>query len=136
MTKAEESKLLEKIADLIEQAGDDSYIGKAFEGCYLIAKENIDNDFWNSWKDRAERNLSEMQSYREKASDLKEAYDVAVENHKNIAEALEKEAARANRLHEDCIKNWNMFREQEEKAAKLEQEIIVLKAKLYDLICK
>ena len=136
MTKAEERNLLEQIADLIEKAGDDSYIGKAFEGCYLIAKENIDNDFMDSWKDRAERRQSEMMKYREAA----DQYKAEVTACKQTQETLEKDRARLlNRVdeeHKACIKNWNNFREQEDKVAVLQQEIIELKAKLYDLICK
>lgn len=136
MTKAEESKLLEKIADLIEQAGDDSYIGKAFEGCYLIAKENIDNDFMDSWKDRAERRQSEMLKYREMADQYKEELDAAKLKNKTLLDEMESMANRLNEENEIRIKIWNNFREQEDKAEGLEQEVIKLKAKLYDLICK
>ena len=136
MTKAEESKLLEKIADLIEQAGDDSYIGKAFEGCYLIAKENIDNVFMDSWKDRAERRQSEMLKCREMADQYKEELDAAKLKNKTLLGEMESMASRLNEENEIRVKIWNNFREQEDKAEGLEQEVIKLKAKLYDLICK
>lgn len=48
MTKAEERKVLAKIKALIESAGEDSYIGYAFEGCIEMAESNIENDFANS----------------------------------------------------------------------------------------
>lgn len=54
MTKAQEREALKRIANLIDAAGPDSYIGIAFEGCCEIAAENIENDFGCSWKQRAE----------------------------------------------------------------------------------
>ena len=55
MTKAEERKVLDKIAALIASAGEDSYIWIAFAGCVDIARDNIENDFYNSYRDRADR---------------------------------------------------------------------------------
>lgn len=59
-TKEQERKALEKIKKIVEELGEDSYIGMAFEGCFEIAEENIENDFGCSMKQRAEaekRNL-------------------------------------------------------------------------------
>ena len=53
-TKAEERAILRKIEKLIEQAGQDSYIAAAFEGCVSLAAENIENDFTLSPKERLE----------------------------------------------------------------------------------
>lgn len=47
-TKNEERQILNQIAALIAEAGENSYIGYAFEGCVSIARDNIDNDFANS----------------------------------------------------------------------------------------
>lgn len=54
-TKDQERKALEKIRKIVEELGEGSYIGMAFEGCFEIAEENIENDFGCSWKQRAER---------------------------------------------------------------------------------
>lgn len=54
-TKDQERKALEKIRKIVEELGEDSYIGMAFEGCFEDAEENIENDFGLSWKDRAEK---------------------------------------------------------------------------------
>ena len=54
-TKEQERKALEKIRKIITDLGEDSYIGTAFEGCFEIAEENINNDFACSMKQRAEK---------------------------------------------------------------------------------
>ena len=53
-TKEQERKALEKIRNIVAELGEDSYIAKAFEGCFEIAQENIDNDFYISLKSRVE----------------------------------------------------------------------------------
>ena len=47
MTKAEELKLLEQIAELIKSAGEDSYICMTFDGITDVCRSNIENDFGN-----------------------------------------------------------------------------------------
>ena len=49
-TKEQELKALEKIRKIVEDLGEESYIGTAFEGCFEIAEENIENDFACSMK--------------------------------------------------------------------------------------
>lgn len=53
-TKEMELKALAKIKKIVEELGENSYIGMAFEGCFEIAAENIENDFGCSMKQRAE----------------------------------------------------------------------------------
>lgn len=48
MTKAEERKILDKIENLIQSAGKDSYIALTFAGIVDICRDNIENDFGNS----------------------------------------------------------------------------------------
>lgn len=43
-TKEQERKALEQIRAIVKDLGDDSYIATAFEGCFEIAAENIEND--------------------------------------------------------------------------------------------
>ena len=64
MTKAEEKKILAKIAELIASAGEDSYIGAAFAGCVEKAELNIQNDWMMSWKETAESVQKELDSWR------------------------------------------------------------------------
>ena len=52
-TKEQERKSLAQIKKIVEGLGANSYIGMAFEGCFEIAEENIENDFGCSMKQRA-----------------------------------------------------------------------------------
>jgi len=51
-TKAQEREALEKIRKIIEELGENSYLGTAFEGFFEIAEDNIENDFGCSMKQR------------------------------------------------------------------------------------
>ena len=53
-TKDQERKALERIRKIVDELGEGSYICMAFEGCFEIAEDNIDNDFGCSMKQRAE----------------------------------------------------------------------------------
>lgn len=67
-TKEQERKALEKIRKIVADLGEDSYIGTAFEGCFEIAEENIDNDFACSMKQRAERAEKDAQYFQDMAN--------------------------------------------------------------------
>ena len=43
-TKEQERQALQKIRKIINDLGEGSYVGTAFEGCFEIAEENIDKD--------------------------------------------------------------------------------------------
>jgi len=53
-TKDQERKALDQIREIVAALGSDSYLAIAFEGCFEIAEENIQNDFGCSMKQRAE----------------------------------------------------------------------------------
>lgn len=72
-TKEQELKALAKIKKIVEELGEDSYIGMAFEGCFEIAEDNIGNDFACSMKQRAE-------SAEKKVEDL----EIEIENRKSV----------------------------------------------------
>ena len=65
-SKEQERAALAKIRRIVEGLGENSYIGMALEGCLEDAEENIENDFGQSWKQRAE-------SAREEAAEFKRA---------------------------------------------------------------
>ena len=52
ITKEQERKALAKIKKILEEVGEDSYIGMAMEGVLDDAEENIENDFALSMKGR------------------------------------------------------------------------------------
>ena len=61
-SKEQERKALESIRTIVATLGPNSYLATAFEGCFEIAEENINNDFADSMKDRwltADRKLNE-----------------------------------------------------------------------------
>lgn len=72
-TKEQERKALEKIRKIVADLGENSYIGTAFEGCFEIAEENIENDFACSMKQRWE-------AAREQAEGL----EIEVDNRKAV----------------------------------------------------
>lgn len=53
-SKRNERETLETIRQLVADLGENSYLATAFEGCFEDAEANIENDFGDSWKRRAE----------------------------------------------------------------------------------
>lgn len=141
-TKAEEMKALEQIKKIVEGIGGaDSYIGQALKGCFEIAKENIENDFWNSYKDSLETARNNLESerlmadtQRKQVADLKKEnkrLEAEIEEWKGCSETLKGNWSRADKA---ATENWKKFREQEDKVEDLQQEIIRLKARLFDMM--
>lgn len=69
-TKEQERKALEQIRKIVDGLGEDSYIGTAFEGCFEIAEENIENDFACSMKQRVEATVVENARLKEKIKSM------------------------------------------------------------------
>lgn len=65
-TKEQERKALEQIRKIVDGLGPDSYIATAFDGCFEIAEENIENDFACSMKQRVEAVVVENARLRDK----------------------------------------------------------------------
>ncbi len=136
VTKDEEFKALEKIRKIVEGLGEDSYIGTAFEGCFEVAEDNIRNDFMCSMKQRCQ---SAEKAAEKSSQELKER-DNQIEQLKEEIKGLENAREILNQkcesLSDNNTKLWNQYRECQEKVEPAEMEIMQLKAKLYDLICK
>ena len=142
-TKEQERKALEQIRKIVEGLGNNSYIGTAFEGCFEIAEENIENDSACSMKERREAAEAAEDSLRERVAQLQKtiAEDNAVieRNAKYIDELEERNNDLLRRLRqteETAMKNLESLTSYQTKASQQEEEIIRLKAKLYDLITK
>ena len=142
-TKAEERNALEQIIKIINSLGPDSYIGTAMDGMIEDAKENIENDFALSMKDRwmtAESRMDEINV------DLGRAYEERDSARKELTlvkRTLSDESDRRNEIFkelQECrkISSERLDKVIELQAANAEQadEIIHLKAKLYDLMTK
>ena len=68
-TKQQERDTLEKIRKVVEQLGPDSYLATAFEGCFDLAAENIDNDWACSMADRARNAEKRVADLEDKLSE-------------------------------------------------------------------
>lgn len=134
MTKQQEREALERIKNILADAGADSYIGMAFAGCVEDAESNIENDWalsmagrWQSAEQKLEAVKAEADGLRAEREALRaelDKYNAEVEKLRKSAEAL------------------NSWRSEEHAALEraqcradaAEAEIIRLKAKLYDFM--
>ena len=149
-TKDQERKALEQIRKIVEGLGDDSYIGTAFEGCFEIAESNITNDFACSMKDRAETAEHEVECLNKKINKLQEEltedqkkFDgwraLCQKKQDEIVGLWKKEDELREALKAEQEKNMNADVGnglKDDEIAGLKDEIIKLKAKLYDMIVK
>ena len=80
-TKEQERKALAQIKKIVEGLGENSYIGMAFEGCFEIAEENIENDFGCSMKQRWEAAQKEVEALEVEVDNRKAViYELTTEN--------------------------------------------------------
>lgn len=147
-TKDQERKALEQIRKIVEGLGDDSYIGTAFEGCFEIAEENIENDWACSMKERAEAAGKNVELARKKYEEVKAKLDQAEEWNEGwhrkcdaMQETINKMQERIDQkdeeLHEEKVARGLTEVDRiktDDEIKNLKAEIIKLKAKLYDLI--
>lgn len=140
-TKAQERKALEQIRKIVEGLGEDSYIGKAFEGCFDDAESNIDNDFWNSMAQRYKgmlgkemENVKKIKWLEDQNEEVKQKLLEAKEDTQEWIKKYDRLHEKANEYANSAKEHWNNFREQEDKVEALELECVKLKAKLYDMM--
>ena len=111
------------------------------DGCLEIAQSNIDNDFADSMKERYESSKEDADRFYEELKGLKsrisktelllsDAYRKLDDKDARIRDlALELDAERAR-----SDKSSTCLQDMRQKAEKADQEIICLKARLYDLM--
>lgn len=144
-TKQQERYALEKIKRMVAQLGPNSYLAAAFEGCFELATENIENDWTCSMADRTRRAEKRAEELEEKLVESEKDYEAAHAAAHEIANQKDREIAQLK----DQLKQiqetarWNCQRCDEEAAAAgdavrraeaAEAEVISLKAKLYDFM--
>lgn len=149
-TKDTERKALTKIENIVKELGEDSYVGTALEGCLDIARENIENDWACSMKQRvdaAENSAEEWKSVAEsrgnESDELRGMLDSAKAENEQLYSQIK---ARDERIVE---LRTNYFAARDERDELLDAknelteqlkakdlEIVTLKAKLYDLLTK
>lgn len=142
-TKAQERKALEQIRKIVEGLGEGSYLSMAFEGCFEMAESNIDNDFGNSPKEAITTLREKYEEAKAEADDKREAYNLLNEryneernNHKSEIEAKDFRIAGIISDRDDWMRSYNEAAteraELSNKVSELEQQVLELKAKLYD----
>ncbi len=151
-TKQQERDALEKIRKIVEQLGPDSYLAAAFEGCFSLAAENIENDWACSMADRARRAEKRAEELEDKLTESIKDYEAAHAAAHAVAEEKDAEIARLKKqLGEESRKETACDRcqhsllkkaaeaeriagEAQRRAETAEAEVIRLKAKLYDFM--
>lgn len=149
-TKEQERKALAQIRKIVEGLGENSYLSFAFEGCFEKAEQNIENDFACSMKQELEgaldictKRLEEICSLKEKIAKLTDEKNQEIKNRQSYAAEAQRQANRAAHLEDD----FEEIRKQKLDAdlaagvaksenEKLKDEIIRLKARLFDLMDK
>lgn len=136
MTKEQEREVLRKIVALIDSTEDGSYIKTAFYGCVRDAERNIDEDAAYSWYDRAqsaERKAAEAQTAAKDAREAYEALKATATQKDKYIEYWKGETEAAGRENAELAKEAEAAKAE---AAALRQQVIELKAKLYDYMIK
>ena len=144
-TKQQEREALDKIRKIVEQLGPDSYLATAFEGCFGLAAENIDNDWACSMADRARSAEMRAEELEDKLAESVKDYEAAHAAAHAVAEEKDAEIAqlktRIQELLEDSKRGCEHIgklatraEEAQRRAEAAEAEVIQLKAKLYDLL--
>lgn len=146
-TKQQERDTLEKIKKMVTQLGPNSYLSAAFEGCFELAAENIENDWACSMADRARRAEMRAEELREKLVESEKDYEAAHAAAHEIADQKDREIAqlkaRIQELLEDSKHGYESIGElagrageAQRRAKAAEAEVIRLKAKLYDYMTR
>lgn len=84
-TKEQERKALEKIKKIVDELGENSYVGTAFEGCFEIAEDNIGNDFCCSMKQKYEAEQKEAEHFRELSGKLTDELEAVKKENENLS---------------------------------------------------
>lgn len=92
-TKQQERDTLTEIRKMIEELGPDSYLATAFEGCYEIAEQNIDNDFGDSMKQRAEAAAQAADDLRRELEEARKKFETSLATAHVISDQKDDEIA-------------------------------------------
>lgn len=148
LSKAEEMEILDKINNMVQKTGNDSYLSISFEGFYNMVKSNIENDMGDSVKCFIDNSYSREQVIRKLESKICEVSKEKIELVDKITELNAKEVEQKqyceskisefmnhikhfkDEIDNNEIKINNLIEENRKK----DNIIISLKAKLYDLL--
>ena len=155
MTKAEERKVLAQIVALIDSTPADSYISMAFRGVPEYAERNIaDNagynpvDERNMWEQRAYEKDCELQKLRAEFEQAKQDNREYRASTDKVIDDMDEELTMWKNKHTDSVEHYEKIISEnngkiaemrrdiagcEECNKELRNEIIRLKAEIYDL---
>lgn len=135
-TKAQERKALEQIKQIVDGLGTDSYLAMAFDGCFEIAEDNIDNDFANNLKTANKNLMKKIEKTESERNDIRRSLELAKEEKESVQRDCNywKDASRQmeSKYYEEYNKRQNAEAEIENQKA----EVIKLKAMLFDYMIK
>lgn len=145
-TKNDERNALTVIRRIVDRLGPDSYIGTAFEGCWEIASDNIENDFADSMKERWESAREDAAHYHHacvdltaRVDELNRALDGAEEENASLRREIGSASEERGALREencalrDALNKAEPFSQEKDAVIEsLREEIVHLKARLYD----
>ena len=138
-TKAEEYEALSQIRGILKDFDpEDTYIGKAFEGCVEQAEENLRNDWMLSWKHRYEAKANSVDGILNANTELKRALnqkDDTIARYVDVVQGKDREISRLNSvINNKDAAYTDLEGKLEEQIVTFRQTILELKAKLYDLM--
>ena len=135
-TKEQEREALRQIQDILSRFEPDSYLSTAFDGCLADAESNIENDFADSWKQRAELAENRRNALQKENAELSVKYKDA----QNLCDHLTKYINGLEKQKDEMIRGMTetnaALKEARETCEKQASEILNLKAKLYDFMIK
>lgn len=115
-TKEQERKALAQIEKILGTLDRDSWVNTAFAGCVEDARENIENDFANSAKERAEHYEKKYNEAKQEAKEAREALEAMKANAEREAEKrIDKEDLRI--MYSALLQQIDAEREAIDKAA-------------------
>lgn len=147
-TKDQERQALKKIKNIVEALGDDSYIAMAFDGAFELAEENIENDWGCScrwYKENYEKVEKQNKGIRDESDSkerhlvdcIKQMEDELTRKESIISEQemkIEELEMALNQVGEEKFDKSAEIRVLKEKLGFAQNEIVKLKAKLFDLM--
>lgn len=134
VTKDQERKALKQIREIVEGLGENSYIGMAMIGVLEDAKENIENDWACSNYDRWQTAEQKLEQIKQGNINLQERLKEATNQNNDLKKRVEDLENRCGEYHKNVIEYWNNYRAEEDKRIAAEEQIIRLKAKIYDMM--
>ena len=119
-TKEQERKALQKIKDIVDSLGPDSYVAAAFDGCFNLAQENIDGDFMISFTQRLQKADDEIAYYKRAA----ESFSKDLGEHVEAMQKLKKTVVPEKELGEIYDALAQLAKRYETEEASAAEEIV------------